>query len=210
MALNDLHIFIVAENPLARAGLTALLENQPGLQIVGQTAPDADLSATATVYQADVLVWDLGWDMLRALELLAEQHEHLPPIVVLLAEAGGASDALAAGARGLLLQDSAPDALGAAAQAVAAGLVVVVPEALPLALPGASGEALLPPDTLTPRELQVLALMAEGLANKIIAARLGISDHTVKFHVNAVMSKLGAQSRTEAVVRATRLGLIVL
>jgi DNA-binding NarL/FixJ family response regulator len=65
-------------------------------------------------------------------------------------------------------------------------------------------------EELTPRELEVLDLLAEGLSNKAIAHRLGISDHTVKFHVNAVMGKLGAQSRTEAVVRATRLGLILL
>ena len=63
---------------------------------------------------------------------------------------------------------------------------------------------------LTRRELEVLHLVAEGLPNKSIAVRLGISDHTVKFHVNAILSKLGAQSRTEAVTRATRMGLITL
>jgi DNA-binding NarL/FixJ family response regulator len=71
-----------------------------------------------------------------------------------------------------------------------------------------------PPDhlieALTPRELEVLQLLAEGLPNKAIARQLNISDHTVKFHVNAIMSKLNAQSRTEAVVQATRLGLILL
>ena len=65
-------------------------------------------------------------------------------------------------------------------------------------------------ELLTARELQVLALLAEGLANKAIAARLGISDHTVKFHVNAILGKLGAESRTEAVTRAARAGLLIL
>ena len=65
-------------------------------------------------------------------------------------------------------------------------------------------------EELTPRETEVLELMADGLTNKAIAQRLGISDHTVKFHVNAILGKLGAQSRTEAVVRATRLGLLFL
>jgi DNA-binding NarL/FixJ family response regulator len=65
-------------------------------------------------------------------------------------------------------------------------------------------------DALTPRELEVINLIAEGLPNKTIAGRLGISEHTVKFHVNAILTKLGAQSRTEAVVRATRMGLIAL
>ena len=65
-------------------------------------------------------------------------------------------------------------------------------------------------EELTPRETEVLQLLADGLTNKAIAQRLGISDHTVKFHVNAVLGKLGAQSRTEAVVRASRLGLLQL
>jgi DNA-binding CsgD family transcriptional regulator len=65
-------------------------------------------------------------------------------------------------------------------------------------------------DPLTPRESEVLQLMAEGLPNKLIADRLGISEHTAKFHVNAILTKLGAQGRTEAVVRAARLGLIIL
>jgi DNA-binding NarL/FixJ family response regulator len=65
-------------------------------------------------------------------------------------------------------------------------------------------------EALTPREQEVLQLLAEGLPNKTIADSLHISEHTVKFHVNAILSKLGAQSRTEAVVRATRLGLLLL
>jgi two-component system nitrate/nitrite response regulator NarL len=67
-----------------------------------------------------------------------------------------------------------------------------------------------PVEELTPRELEVLRLMAEGLPNKTVALRLGISEHTVKFHVNAILGKLGVSSRTEAVVHATRLGLILL
>jgi len=67
-----------------------------------------------------------------------------------------------------------------------------------------------PAEALTGREMEVLQLLAEGLPNKIIANKLSITDHTVKFHVNAIMSKLGVQSRTEAVVRATKLGLIIL
>ena len=67
-----------------------------------------------------------------------------------------------------------------------------------------------PAETLTARELEVLQCIAEGQANKAIAARLHISEHTVKFHVNAILGKLAAQSRTEAVVRATRLGLVLL
>ena len=77
-------------------------------------------------------------------------------------------------------------------------------------LPDKSEMPVPPVEELTPRELEVLGLLAEGLANKAIAYRLDISEHTVKFHVNSILSKLGAQSRTEAVIYATRLGLILL
>jgi DNA-binding NarL/FixJ family response regulator len=90
------------------------------------------------------------------------------------------------------------------------GLVVLAPEfaTAQLTLPPAA--SLPPGEALTPRELDVLQLLAEGLPNKTIADRLTISEHTVKFHVNALMGKLGAQSRTEAVVRAIRLGWLTI
>jgi DNA-binding NarL/FixJ family response regulator len=87
---------------------------------------------------------------------------------------------------------------------------VIEPELLPLLRPDSSPDLPPLPEPLTPREQEVLQLLAEGLPNKAIARQLEISDHTVKFHVNAIMGKLGAQSRTEAVVRATRLGLVLL
>ena len=84
------------------------------------------------------------------------------------------------------------------------------PDLTGVLLPNAESSPTPPVENLTPRELEVLQLLAEGLPNKTIARRLEISEHTVKFHVNAIMSKLNAQSRTEAVVRATQLGLILL
>src|SRR5262249_58818697 len=121
-----------------------------------------------------------------------------------------AGAALAAGARGVLLRDTPADRLAAALEAAVRGLVVL-DESLAegwLRRPAAGAAPLVEP--LTPRELQVLELLAEGLSNKAIAGRLGISDHTAKFHVNAILGKLGVQSRTEALVQAARLGLIVL
>jgi DNA-binding NarL/FixJ family response regulator len=92
--------------------------------------------------------------------------------------------------------------------AVAGGLIAVDAEYAGQTGLDNSGEPLI--EDLTGREREVLGLMAEGMSNKTIALRLEISEHTVKFHVNAILRKLGAQSRTEAVVRATRLGLILL
>jgi DNA-binding NarL/FixJ family response regulator len=121
-----------------------------------------------------------------------------------------ASDAYTAGARGLLLRETLSATLGAAVRAIIRGLIVSDSE-LSEGIPAFKAEErpfLL--EELTPRELDVLSLLAEGLTNKAIAQRLRISEYTVKFHVNTIFRKLGAQSRTEAVVRAARLGLITL
>lgn len=210
MPLPDLRVLIVGDNPFARAGLAGLLDGLADLLIVGQAAPDTGLGLALEAQTPEVVVWDMGWEPGRALEQLASVRDDAPPILVLLADAQRAADALAAGAAGVLLQETDPVVLSAALRAVAQGLLVLAPD-LRGALLGAPAAGDAPAvDALTARELEVVALLAEGLPNKGIAARLGISEHTVKFHVNAVMSKLGAQSRTEAVVRATRLGLISL
>jgi DNA-binding NarL/FixJ family response regulator len=145
-----------------------------------------------------------------SLERLAELADAVPPVVALVPDETYAVEAQMAGARGLLPRDSSAERLVAALTAAAWDLIVLDPSlAAPLLGTRDSSSPSLVED-LTPRELEVLGLLAEGLPNKAIGLRLGISEHTVKFHVNAVLGKLGAQSRTEAVVRATRLGLILL
>ena len=202
-------MLVVADDPLARAGLATLLAGQPGCSVVGQVAGDVDLAVTRQVYRPDVLVWDLGWgDPTQSLERLAGLHD--VPVVALVSDEAHAADAWAVGARGLLRREADAESLAAALRSVALGLVSLDP---------ALAAALIPPqdqtptplaEELTPRELEVLRLVAQGLPNKAIAQRLEISEHTVKFHVNAILGKLGVQSRTEAVVHATRLGLILL
>ena len=110
----------------------------------------------------------------------------------------------------MLLRDVDADTLIASASVVSRGVVALDPRFTSAALPPRSLPHALSSVELTPRERQVLRLLAEGLPNKTIAHNLDISDHTVKFHVNSILSKLGAQSRTEAVITATRLGLILL
>jgi len=210
--MNDLRVLIVADDPLARAGLAALLSAQPGCVVVGQAAEDGDLSSALDVYRPQVVVWDLGWERAPAarVERLAALAEAGVPLVALLPDESQAVEAYMAGARGLLRRDTGSERLAAALLAAAQGLAVLDPA---LAVPVLGGRDQAVPalvEALTPRELEVLQLLAEGLPNKAIAHRLDISEHTVKFHVNAVMGKLGAQSRTEAVVRATRQGLILL
>jgi two-component system, NarL family, nitrate/nitrite response regulator NarL len=215
--MSDLRVLIVADDPLARAGLATLLSHQPDCTIVGQMAAHAEVLGELLLYQPDVVVWDLGWeptlgpaDAPTGLEHLAEVRDTGKPVVALLPDERYAALVWAAGVRGLLLRDADAATLALALPAVARGLVVYDAALVSGLLSARPPPLMSSTEALTPREQEVLQLLAEGLPNKTIADRLHISEHTVKFHVNAILSKLGAQSRTEAVVRATRLGLLLL
>ena len=206
--LNPIRVLIVGDDQLSRTGLAAMLAQQSGVEVAGQAAADDDIVSVLEVYIPDVLVWDLGWNSVESLARLSELPESAPPVVALLVDDSNTAQARAAGARGLLLRNSNIENLVAALGAVARGLVVSDPSlAPPTASLSIATSGSLP--QLTPRESEALRLLAEGLPNKAIADRLGISEHTVKFHVNSLMGKLGAQSRTEAVTRATCLGMLL-
>jgi two-component system, NarL family, nitrate/nitrite response regulator NarL len=216
--MPELRVLVIADDPLARAGLAAVLADQTGLVVCGRASSLDDLRAAIDLYRPDVLLWDAGWHPTPSLARLADL-EARAPVAILLPDEADARQAWMAGARGLVRRDAEPVRIAAALAAAVHGFAVIEPdfaEALRSSLPdratsrsaGAGRAALVEP--LTPRELEVLRLLAEGLPNKTIAARLEISEHTVKFHVNTILGKLGVASRTEAVVRATRLGLILL
>ena len=207
--MAQVHVLVTADDPLARAGLAAVLAGQEECVVVGQV-PGRELGSSLEVYHPDVVVWDLGWDPAQALELLADMEDAGPPVVVLLAEQELATAAWATGVRGLFPRDVPAEQLAAALAAAAHGTVVVEPSFAASVLPGRSDVENPLAEPLTPREAEVLLLLSEGLPNKTIADRLQVTEHTVKFHVNAIMGKLNAQSRTDAVMRATRLGLIPL
>ena len=212
MSINDgeLRVLVVADDALTRAGLATLLSSQSQCYVTGQVSVNSDLTAALTVYLPDVIVWDLGWTPATSLEGLAELAEAGKPVVALLSEDAHAADAWSAGARGLVLRDTDVECLIAALLAVSQGLIVLDPTLIDVTLPYGESYTRPPIENLTPREMEVLKLLAEGLSNKAIAFDLGISEHTVKFHVNSILGKLGAQSRTEAAVRATQLGLLLL
>ena len=205
---RTLRVLIVAEDPLARTGLATMLGREPDCDVVGQIAPDDDLASAVERGQPDVVLWDAGADPRLPLDLV-EMVEEAPPILVLLPEDASAAAAYAGGARGLLPRDADAASLVAALRARGRGLLVFDPGLAP-GLPSRDRTALAPVEDLTAREMEVLQLMAAGLANKAIAQQLAISEHTIKFHVNAILGKLDAHTRTEAVTRAARLGLIVL
>jgi two-component system nitrate/nitrite response regulator NarL len=208
-APSVVRVVVVADDPLVRGGLAALLNARDDVSVVGQAPPDDTLTEAVEAYQGEVVVWDAGSGADEAADRLGDLSDSLPPIVALLDDAAHASQAWAAGARGLLHRDVTPARLAAALRAVLEGSAV---------FDDAFAEALVRPpmpvtggfEPLTPRELQVLRLLAEGHPNKAVAVELRVSENTVKFHVNAILGKLGAQSRTEAVTRAARMGLIPL
>ena len=207
--MSALRVIVVSDDPLARAGLHKLLAEQTDLEVAGENAGDASVTQAFQAYQPDAVLWDLGWGDhgLGWRDPLAELIEAGGRVVALISEASQTAELRSAGVRGLLGRDAPPDRISAAVAAVQQGLLAVEPRfELPLMAPPDE----LPLEALTDREREVLQLMAEGLSNKSIAYRLKISEHTVKFHVNGIMRKLGAQSRTDAVVRATRLGWILL
>ena len=180
-----IRVHIETASAVTRAGLEAILSGHSEIEVVN-VAPEADV-------------------LLR---------EHMPELsngageipVVVLADETPSMEALRSGARAVLPPDAAPQQIIAAIYAAAAGLAVVPVEDTAPLLPHAPVEEVTEP--LTPRELDVLEMLAEGMSNKAIAHGLSISEHTAKFHVNSILAKLRAGTRTEAVTRGIRLGLV--
>ena len=208
---HDIRVLIVADDQLTRAGLAAVVAGQPECTVVGQLAGAEFSSSVPDLYAPDAVVWDLGWDSTSSSRYFHRTQKTGLPTVVLAPDRAQAAAAWYAGALGALPRDVEGPTLATALIAAAQGLAVSDPALLSSARPAAGeGHWPLAGTSLTPRELEVLALLAEGLPNKSIARHLDISEHTVKFHVNAVLAKLDVQSRTEAAVRAARIGLITL
>jgi two-component system, NarL family, response regulator YdfI len=211
-----IRVFLIAALPLARAAVQNRLKVQ-SVKIVGSAASIDALGGDLSDSQADVLLVDASGELAEAIvESLADSDLGAEiPIVVLTEAASSAASAQAlnVGIRAVLPNDVSTDQLVAALQAAAAGLVVLhpteIPSAFPAAAPASQPLAELP-EPLTRREREVLQMLAAGLANKEIAARLNISDHTAKFHVAAILGKLGAATRTEAVALGIRRGLVFL
>jgi len=207
--MDPLRVVVVGEDPLARSGVALLLASRDDLTVVGLVAPD-EARAQLRSADADVAVWDAGVEALPDLDALRDVVDvRGPAVLVLTASEGGAPDLLGAGARGVLPRDVDGARLAAALHAVAQGLIVMDARLADAALrTRSSAEPLLEP--LTPREMEVLHLIGQGLSNRAIVERLAISEHTAKFHVNAILGKLGAQTRAEAVAQGARLGLLLL
>lgn len=193
-----IRVLVAAASPVGRAGLQSLVEESGECDLAG-SASAGELVELALELQPDVILWQISPDEDAAaiLRSLARQN-------TVLQTSNAALELLRAGAGGVVPLDASAAQIGIALRAVAAGLGVFSPAHLE------SASTSRPPSTLTAREREVLRMIAEGLANKEIAWRLGISDHTVKFHVSALLGKLGAGSRAEAISAGIRQGVIML
>lgn len=211
-----IRVFIVAASPVVRSGLENLLAARD-VSVVGRATSLETLAGELLDAEPDAVVFDASSDDPQKVleELTASNLSSDTSIILLLDHAppGFVAEAIRAGVRAVLPSQVTAEQLGAAVRATAEGLVLLhssdVQNLFPAASLAAQPLAELP-EALTPREREVLQMLASGLANKEIAARLSISDHTVKFHVASILGKLGASTRTEAVALGIRRGLVLL
>ncbi len=225
--IRAIRVMVEAKPAIARAGLEAVVHGDDRFVLVGEGLRDGDLLHSIRKHAPELLLLDApsvpasrrGPQQTRYWLAGVEPILHQPggPATVLLIANPVRVEvrrALQAGVRAILLRDATPREILGALESAAAGLAVVSPEVLDSLLPApselAAADDLRLGEALTARESEVLALLAGGAGNKEIAARLGISEHTVKFHVSSVLAKLGASTRTEAVSRGYREGLIVI
>ncbi|MEU1020160.1 response regulator transcription factor [Streptomyces sp. NPDC005898] len=220
---GSIRVLVVDDQFLIRAGLVGLLRAAPGIEVVGEAGDGDEAVELAARTRPDVILMDIrmpGTDGITATaRILAQATEPAPRVLVLttfdLDEY--VYGALRAGACGFLLKDSGPERLLAAVAAVGCGDALFAPsvtrrlvEAFARQGARSGGGEEPPPDlaALTLREVEVLKLIARGLTNADIAERLYISEATVKTHLNRTMSKLGLDSRAQAVVVAYETGLV--
>lgn len=211
----SLRILVIDDHTLFRVGLQGLLAHR-GIEVVAAVGDGQEGLQLAETLRPDVVLLDMrmpGMDGLGVLRQLRQNGLKMP--ITMLTTSSNEQDlveALRSGAQGYLIKDMEPDDLVVALRDIVAGKTVVAPDLAPVLAKVVQGESvtardLSPFSELTPRESEILGLLAEGQSNKAIARNLGISDGTVKLHVKAILRKLGVHSRVEAAVIAVEQGL---
>ena len=211
-----MRVFVIAESARRREMLSALLSSR-GVDVVGNTSDLQSAGDELPDEEVDVVLVDAASEPVEEfLESLRGEEWLRESATILLtqnAETTWTTQALRAGVRGILPANVGPELLVAALAAVGQGLVVLHPQQMVgtrASQAAETEEAAEMLEALTSREKEVLRILAEGLGNKQIAARLQISEHTAKFHVASIFGKLGVSSRAEAVAIGMRRGLILL
>jgi two-component system, NarL family, response regulator LiaR len=200
-----IRVYLVDDHAVVRQGLRAFLDLQPDIEVVGEAAGGDQALREGPAAAPDVILLDLVMPEGDGLTALRRLREVLPGTRVLVLSSFGndanVAAAMRAGAAGYLLKDVDPQALAASIRDVHAGRAALHPDVLSRLLRQREAP---PASQLTARELEVLVCITDGLANKQIARRLGITEKTVKTHVSSILGKLGVQDRTEAAVAAIR------
>jgi DNA-binding NarL/FixJ family response regulator len=200
---EPVRVLVVDDHQMVRAGITALLAATDDIVVVGQAGDGNEATVAATQTRPDVVLMDLSMPVVDGVEATRRIIAVLPDVKVVVltsfSDHARVSDALAAGAVGYLLKDCDPADLLAAVHSAAAGHVPLDPRVARVLLPSGKPR---PEEEMSPREVEVLRLVAEGLANKQIGRRLGITERTVKAHLGQVFRVLGVADRTSAALWA--------
>lgn len=216
--MNDvIRILVADDHPIVRDGLVAVLTTQRDFAVVGDAGSGAEAVRQVAALAPDVLLLDLAMPEGDGVETLRQMKERGLRTQVIVFTAFDTDErilaAIRAGAQGYLLKGAPREEIFKAIRTTHAGGSLLTPVVASRLLRHVSGADAAPagqPNILTPRERQTLQLLGHGLQNKEIAAQLGVRERTVKFHIAALMRKLGAGNRTEVVARATQGGLLSL
>ncbi|MBW4579113.1 MAG: response regulator transcription factor [Tildeniella nuda ZEHNDER 1965/U140] len=200
-----IRVLIVDDHSIVRQGLAAMIENEPDMTVVGQAGNGQDAIEQYRQHQPDVTLMDLRMPQMSGVDAtVAICAEFAHARIIMLTTYDGDEDiyrGLHAGAKGYLLKDAEPDELLNAIHIVHSGQQYIPPEVAAKLV-----QRMKNPE-LTQREQEIVHLMADGLGNQDIGAALHITESTVKFHINRILSKLGVSDRTQAVVKALKRGL---
>jgi DNA-binding NarL/FixJ family response regulator len=211
---ETIRILVADDHPVVRDGLVAILSTQPDFEVVGEANNGRETLELAPLLQPDVILLDLEMPEIDGVETIQRLRKICPAARVIVFTAFDTDErilgAVQAGAQGYLLKGVPREEIFTAVRVVHGGGSLLQPIVASKLLRQVSQEKdpTPPNDPLTPRELDVLVLLAQGLQNKEIALELVISERTVKFHVSSILSKLGAGNRTEAVTLAAQQGII--
>ena len=205
-----IRVLIVDDHSIVREGLSMLLARDPDLEVVGEAADGAEAIRQARHLRPDVVVMDLLMPVLDGFAATRAIRDELPETEVLaltsVLENASVVEAIRAGAIGYLLKDAHVAELRTAIKSAATGQVHLSPQASHYFLDIVRRPE--SPEHLTPREIDVLRLLAQGHSNKEIARTLYLAEETVKFHVRHILAKLGVQSRAQAILATIRLGMV--
>ena len=209
---DAIDVLVVDDHAVVREGLRTFLELQDGIEVVGEAADGEAAVREAERLRPDVILIDLVMPKLDGVGAMRELRRRLPATRVIVLTSFADDErllgAIRAGAAGYLLKNAEPQEVVRAVRAASAGQALLDPAVAARVVESlADRDAVAGAESLTPRELEVLALIARGRSNKLIARELGIAEKTVKTHVGHVLAKLGVTDRTQAAVIAVRTGL---